>query len=166
MTSEALAPFRAPCHLRTPDEPAPLPYLSDPADMQQGGLDVTIEAAVRTARMRRDGDPAQTVARASDRALYWTMQQMLTHYASNGCGVAAGDLLASGTISGEADGARGCLLEATRRGRVPLQVGGETRGFLEDGDEVMLTAHCERDGFASIGFGECRAAVVSSAWLP
>lgn len=159
ITSEALAPFRAPTYVRAPDDPEPLPYLDAAEDRMLGGLDVIIEAYLRTARMRNAGQPAILISRANAKELYWTMQQMLVHLASNGCGVSSGDLLASGTISGPADGTRGCLLETTQRGRVPLAVGDEIRGFLENGDEVTLTAHCERDGFVGIGFGECSSTV-------
>ncbi len=159
ITSEALAPFRAPAFTRAAEDPAPLPYLASEADRRSGGLDMVVEAFIRTARMRSEDRPAHRVSRASARELYWTMQQMLTHLASNGSGLSAGDLLASGTLSGTEDGTRGCLLETTQRGRVPLAFEGETRGFLEDGDEVVLTATCERDGFVPIGFGVCEGVV-------
>jgi fumarylacetoacetase len=89
------------------------------------------------------------------------MAQMLTHHASNGCNLRPGDLLASGTISGAAKDARGCLLELTAGGKEPITLpNGEQRGFLEDGDEVILRGYCERKGAARIGFGECRAVVL------
>lgn len=162
VTSEALAPFRAPAFPRAAEDPAPLPYLASEADRRSGGLDIVVEAHLRTARMRRENRPAYRVSRANARELYWTMPQMLTHLASNGSGLSPGDLLASGTLSGIEDGTRGCLLETTQRGRVPLVLDGETRGFLEDGDELVLTATCERDGFVPIGFGPC-AGIVTPA---
>jgi fumarylacetoacetase len=91
------------------------------------------------------------VGRSNFRGLYWTPAQMLTHHASNGCNLQTGDLLASGTVSGEADDARGCLLEMTRRG--------EAGKFLEDGDEVILRGFCQREGARRIGFGECRGVI-------
>ena len=95
------------------------------------------------------------------RDLYWTLAQMLTHHASNGCNLQSGDLLASGTVSGAAPDSLGCLLEITRRGAEPLQLAnGETRKFLEDGDEVILRGYCEREGHPRIGFGECRGIVL------
>jgi fumarylacetoacetase len=64
-------------------------------------------------------------------------------------------------VSGESPDSRGCLLERTWRGTEPLALpDGETRRFLEDGDEIILRAHCRRDGYVSIGFGECRGKVV------
>jgi fumarylacetoacetase len=92
--------------------------------------------------------------------MYWTLAQMVTHHASNGCNLRPGDLLASGTVSGPTPESRGCLLERTWRGTQPLELPtGEKRSFLEDGDEVIIRGRCERAGFRSIGFGECRGRV-------
>jgi fumarylacetoacetase len=94
--------------------------------------------------------------------LYWTLAQMLTHQSSNGCNLRPGDLFASGTISGADPEARGCLLERTWRGAEPLTLpSGETRSFLEDGDEVALRAFCSRAGAVRIGFGDCRGVIVA-----
>jgi len=101
------------------------------------------------------------VSRSNLRNLYWTAAQLVTHHVSNGCNLQPGDLLGSGTVSGPEDEARGCLLELTRNGREPVLLGGgERRGFLEDGDEVVFRGYCERDGFVGIGLGECRGTVV------
>jgi fumarylacetoacetase len=104
------------------------------------------------------------------REMYWTIAQMLTHHASNGCNMQPGDLLASGTVSGRQPGERGCLLELTWQGRgpdgkplprKPIQLPtGENRIFLQDGDEIIMKAYCERDGFRRIGFGECRGKIL------
>ena len=68
---------------------------------------------------------------------------------------------ASGTVSGQEKDQRGCLLELTWRGTEPIELpSGETRRFLEDGDEVIIRGFCEREGFARIGFGECRGIVL------
>lgn len=160
VTAEAMAPFRAPAYRRPADAPELLPHLASVNDGEAGGLDVVVEAYIRTARMRDGGIPGQRISRANARELYWTFHQMATHLASNGSGLAPGDLLASGTISGDRDGSRGCLLETTHRGRAPIEVGGEPRSFLEDGDEVVLTARCERDGFVPIGFGDCSGTII------
>jgi fumarylacetoacetase len=111
--------------------------------------------------MRERGEPAQRVSRGSFTTMYWTLAQMLTHHASNGCNLQPGDLIASGTVSGDREDSLGCLLELTRRGSQPLALAnGETRGFLEDGDEVILRGYCEREGAARIGLGECSGVVV------
>jgi fumarylacetoacetase len=92
--------------------------------------------------------------------MYWTVAQMLTHHASNGCNLRPGDLLGSGTISGPEPESRGCLLERTWGGKEKLRLPtGEERAFLEDGDEVIIRGWCERKGFTRIGFGECRGMV-------
>ena len=93
--------------------------------------------------------------------MYWTIAQMLTHHASNGCNLRPGDMMASGTVSGPVKDSRGCLLELTWRGSEPITLPtGETRKFLEDGDEVILSGYCERKGAVRIGFGECRGEIV------
>jgi fumarylacetoacetase len=91
---------------------------------------------------------------------------MLAHHASNGCNLRPGDLFATGTISGPTPDTLGCLLELTRRGAQPLTLpSGETRRFLEDGDEVVLRGYCEREGSARIGLGECKGRVAMSYGL-
>jgi fumarylacetoacetase len=81
---------------------------------------------------------------------------MLTHHTSNGCNMRTGDLLATGTVSGPQPTESGSLIEITQNGTHPIQLPtGEDRRFLEDGDEVILHARCERSGYTKIGFGEC-----------
>ena len=93
--------------------------------------------------------------------MYWTIGQMIAHHTSNGCDLRPGDLLASGTVSGPSKDERGSMLELTWRGTEPLALPtGETRQFLEDGDEVIMRAYCEREGAVRIGFGECRGTIV------
>lgn len=92
--------------------------------------------------------------------MYWTPAQMIAHHTSNGCNLVAGDLLASGTVSGPEKESRGCLLELTWRGQEPVALpGGETRTFLQDGDEVVFRGSCRGGGFVPIGFGECRGMI-------
>ena len=110
--------------------------------------------------MRKAGLEPVRLSRSRLADLYWTMAQMFTHHTSNGCNLRPGDLFASGTISGPSRESRGCLLELTWRGAEPLALpNGETRKFLEDGDEVILRAFCERAGAVRIGLGECRGVV-------
>jgi fumarylacetoacetase len=161
VTLDALEPFRVPAARRPAGDPAPLPYLYSPVDQARGGFDVTVEAWLRTRRMREAGAPAARLSRGSFRDMYWTVGQLLTHHASNGCNLRPGDLLASGTVSGPSRDSLGCLLEITRRGAEPVALpGGESRGFLEDGDELTLRAYCEREGAVRIGFGECSGVVL------
>ncbi len=157
---EALAPFRTPARTRPVGDPAPLPYLADPDNQVLGGLDLTLEVLLLTPAMRRVGTPPHRVSRGNFSAMYWTFAQLLTHHASNGCPLRPGDLLGSGTVSGPGKTSRGCLLELTARGREPIALpGGETRGFLQDGDEVILRGAAERPGFARVGLGECHGIV-------
>ncbi|HEY0155847.1 MAG TPA: fumarylacetoacetase [Thermoanaerobaculia bacterium] len=151
VTLDALEPFRTKAFARAEGDPEPLPYLADDT-----GFDVTVEVWLRTAKMT---EPVR-LSRGNFRDMYWTVAQLVAHHTSNGCNLVPGDLLASGTISGTAKESRGCLLELTWRGTEPLELPtGETRRFLEDGDEVIMRAYCEREGHPRIGFGECRGVV-------
>ena len=163
VTLEALAPFRAPAFQRAVGDPTPLPYLNSSDNETSGAIDVRLEVWLRTERMRREDMAAMKVSTVAFTEMYWTIAQLLTHHASNGCNLRSGDLIASGTVSGATKDSRGCLLELTWRGAEPITMPtGEQRRFLEDGDEVVFRGHCEREGFARIGFGECRATVVSA----
>jgi fumarylacetoacetase len=163
VTTEALAPFRCPPMARAAGDPRPLDYLRDDTDEQQGGLDIALEAYILTDEMRRKGLAPQLLSRSNARDLYWTAAQMLAHHSCGGCNLNPGDLFGSGTISGTNRDSCGCLLEMTRGGREPVTLGsGESRRFLEDGDEVTFRAHCSRTGYVSIGFGECRGRIAAA----
>ncbi len=164
VTLEALAHYRTQALLREPLNSCLLPHLFDPADQQHGGLDLTVEAWLKTKKMKELRMEATLLSRGNMATMYWTMAQLLAHHASNGCNLRPGDLLATGTISGQAKDARGCLLELTSGGKEPIALpSGERRSFLEDGEEVILRGYCERQGAARIGFGECRAVVLPAA---
>lgn len=156
ITLEALAPFRRPQPARPEGDPHPLPYLWDEADQREGALSLELEVFLRSAAMREKGMPAMRLSHGPASNMYWTIAQMVTHHASNGCQMQAGDLLGSGTISGPVPGSQGSLMEITRNGkeRVTLPTG-ETRAFLEDGDELALAGRFTADGAVAIGFGEC-----------
>lgn len=160
ITAEALAPFRTVQAARAPGDPLPLPYLSDPADQQQGAFDIQLEVHLSTAKMRRSGAKPVRITHASVLDLYWTPAQMVAHHTSNGCNLSPGDLFGSGTISSPTADGHGSLLELTYGGRTVELPSGEQRTFLEAGDEIVFTAWCERNGFARIGFGEVRGTVV------
>jgi fumarylacetoacetase len=160
VTLEALAPFRAP-FARPAGDPQPLPYLDSAANRESGGLDISLEVALQTKAMREAGLPPQRLMSSNFRDSYWTLAQLVAHHTVNGCNLQAGDLLGSGTQSGPDPGQGGSLLELTLGGKQPLKLAnGETRAFLEDGDTAILRAHCARDGFRRIGFGECRGTVM------
>jgi fumarylacetoacetase len=156
VTMEALEPFRCPAFARSSDQPAPLPYLLDPADQKQGNFDIGLEALLKTRQMKK----AHRISRSNFRHAFWTPAQVVAHQASNGCNLRPGDLLASGTISGPTPDSYGSMLELSDGGKTPLALpGGETRAFLEDGDELILRARCEAAGRAAIGFGDCAGAI-------
>jgi fumarylacetoacetase len=160
VTLEALEPFRAPAPARPPGDPAPLPYLDSRRNTEAGAIAVTVEVYLSSARMREAGLPPERLSRGSVADLYWTPAQLVAHHTSNGCDLRPGDLLATGTISGPTKESRGCLLELTWRGAEPLTLPtGESRKFLEDGDEVIMRGYCEREGAIRIGFGDCRGTV-------
>jgi len=164
VTMEALAPFRTGAFERAEGDPAPLPYLFSESDREQGGLDLWLEVSLGSAGMREGGIDPVVLGRSNFRDMYWTIAQMLTHHASNGCNLRSGDLMASGTVSGADKTARGCLLELTSRGQDPVTLPtGEQRKFLEDGDEVILRGFCERDGFRRIGLGSCRGTILPAS---
>ena len=93
--------------------------------------------------------------------LYWTPGQLIAHHTSNGCNLQIGDVLATGTISGPSETSAGCLLELTRNGARPILLPtGESRTFLQDGDEIILRGFCAAPGHPRIGLGECRATIL------
>ncbi len=161
VTPEALAPYRVAAPVRPEGDPAPLAYLDDPADQANGGLDIDLEVLLTTQQMREEGIAPQRLSLSSTQHMYWTVAQMIAHHTSGGCDLRPGDLLGSGTISAPGDDGYGSLLEMTRNGTRPLTLPtGETRTFLQDGDEILLRARAHRPGAAPIGFGECRAVVL------
>lgn len=165
ISPEALAPFRAAAHARAPQD-QPLPYLLCPQDQQQGGLALQLAVDMRTAQQRAQGVPLQRVVSTSAEYLYWTPAQMLCHHASNGCNLVPGDLLGTGTISGPVHHMFGSFRELSRVGTEPFAVGDAQRCWAEDGDEIALSAWAQGQGFARIGFGDCRAQVLPAPALP
>ncbi|HXG81692.1 MAG TPA: fumarylacetoacetase [Sphingomicrobium sp.] len=162
VTPQALAPFRKPMPPRPEGDPEPLPYLSDEADQANGGLAILLEVTLSTAKMREAGMAPHRLSRGSaDAAMYWSAAQIVAHHASNGCNLQAGDLIGTGTLSTAEDSGLGSLLEISRGGQQPVKLpSGETRSFLEDGDELCLSARCEKDGAVPIGFGSCAGRVL------
>lgn len=163
VTAEALEPFRTAQPARPQGDPQPLPYLFDKRDQDGGAFDIELEVLLLTETMREQNLPAHRLTLSNTRYMYWTVAQMVAHHSVNGCQLQAGDLFGSGTLSGPENGQFGSLLEITEGGKKPIELAsGEVRKFLEDGDEIILRARCARDGFASIGFGECRGKVLAA----
>jgi fumarylacetoacetase len=161
VTAEALAPFRSAQPARQDGDPKPLDYLFDEQDQQQGALDIELEVLLLTAQMKQQGLAPQRLALSNTLNMYWTVAQMVAHHSVNGCKLQPGDLFGTGTLSGPHAGQFGSLLEMTEGGKHAVELSsGETRTFLQAGDEVILKARCRKDGEVSIGFGECRGVVV------
>jgi len=161
VTAEALEPFRRAQPARPQGDPQPLPYLFDTRDQAAGAFDIELEVLLLTEAMREQNLPAHRLTLSNTKHMYWTVAQMVAHHSVNGCQLQAGDLFGSGTLSGPESGQFGSLLEITEGGKKPIELAsGEVRKFLEDGDEIILRARCSRDGFASIGFGECRGKIL------
>jgi fumarylacetoacetase len=164
VTAEALAPFATAAFARPAGDPAPLPHLADPEDQRSGGLDLALEAYLSTSGMRRQGEEPARICRTNFKFMYWTVAQLVAHHTSNGCNLRPGDLVGSGTVSGPGDEACGCLWELTAGGKLQFALpNGERRLYLEDDDEVIFRGHAAREGFVSIGFGECRGRIVAAA---
>lgn len=162
VTLEALAPFRVAAAGRGDDAPALLPYLSHEADRRWGGIDLSLHISLLSPAMREQGMAPHVISRPRFKDQYWTIFQMLTHQASNGCNLVPGDLFGSGTVSGPVQGELGCMKEITLDGRQPVVLPtGEERQYLQAGDEVCFHGTCEAPGFVSIGFGSCRGRVVN-----
>jgi fumarylacetoacetase len=167
ITEAAMRPFRGAMFARPPGDPeAPL-HLASRHESESGGLDLKLRALLLTQSMREARQAPVRITNSNLKHLYWTFGQMVTHHASNGCNLQPGDLIGSGTASGPSEESRACLAEINSRGSLPLTLpNGETRLWLEDGDEVILRARAEREGFTSIGFGECRGVIAPSIEWP
>lgn len=162
VTAEALEPFRVAQPPRPSGDPRPLPYLWDDEDQRSGQYDIALEALILTARMRENGQNPHLMSRSNTTDLYWTVAQLVAHHTCNGCNLLPGDIFGSGTISGPTAEGYGSLSELSQAGTRTITLhNGETCTFLENGDEVIFRARCHRDGYAPIGFGECRARIVA-----
>ena len=154
VTLEALAPYRA-AWTRVAGDPQPLPYLDSAENRHQGAFDIALEVLIETSSMREQKLPPERLCLTSYRHAYWTLSQLVTHHTVNGCNLQPGDLLGTGTLSGPTATEAGALIELTVGGKQPVALStGESRTFLEDGDAVILRAHCEKPGAARIGFGQ------------
>ena len=165
VSPQALEPFRKAMPPRMHGDPEPLPYLDDAADRASGALAIQIEATLTTEKMRAAGLAPHILSRGSaDAAMYWSAAQIVAHHSCNGCNLQPGDLIGTGTLSTDQTSGLGSLLEISQGGKHPIQlINGETRSFLEDGDEVTLRAWCEAEGAPRIGFGECVGRVVAAS---
>ncbi|MFE4830909.1 fumarylacetoacetase [Streptomyces sp. NPDC056672] len=128
-----------------------LPYLDDADDEEPGGFDLRITVSLN----------GQVISEPPFSSMYWTAAQQLAHMTVNGASLRTGDLFASGTVSGPAREERGSLLELTWNGTEPLELPDGKRTFLEDGDEVTLTAWAPGPDGTRVGLGEVTGRIVS-----
>jgi fumarylacetoacetase len=144
VTRDALEPFRTSTPEREKDL---LPYLRE---TKPGLYDIDLSVLIQP-----EGGGAEEIARTNYSEMYYSAAQQLTHHASSGCAMNAGDLLGSGTISGPEKSQRGSLLELSWGGKEPITLkDGSSRSFVEDGDTLTLTGHAQGEGFR-VGFGSC-----------
>jgi len=150
VSMDALAPFIIDNMVQDPE---PLPYLKH-ADNYNFNINLEVKISA-------DNLPSPVlISQSNFKYMYWTMKQQLAHHSITGCPMRPGDLLASGTISGEEREAYGSMLELSWKGTNPLDLGnGISRKFLQDGDEVIMSGSCEGNGY-KIGFGEVRGKVL------
>ena len=161
VTLEALAPFRRPL-ARSAELPQPLAYLDSAHNRACGAFSVDLEAWLQTQRMREARHPGDRLSGSNyATAACWTLAQLVAHHTVGGCNLCTGDLLGTGTLSGPEPEQAGSMLELCAGGKRPLTLSdGERRNFVEDGDTVILRAHCAAEGARRIGFGECRGTVL------
>ena len=127
-----------------PPRDVPLQAYLDDARTRPGGLDLALEVRIN----------GEIVSRPPFRTMYWTAAQMLAHLCVNGASVRAGDLFASGTVSGPERDERGALIELTWNGEDPITLAdGSTRTFLDDGDTVSISATAPGPDGSTITFG-------------
>lgn len=160
ITNEALAPFRT-TWTRDEADPQPMEYLASDKNSSHGSYDVELSVHLSTEKMRADGAAAVKLSQSNFFHSYWTVSQMVAHHTVNGCNFKPGDFLGSGTQSGPEHEEAGSMLELSVGGKQTIDLGnGETRTFLEDGDEVIMRGYCQKNGAKRIGFGEVTSLVL------
>lgn len=162
MPLEALTPYSCtPTHATR--DPPPFPHLTDPSP-STGALDIKLRVS-----LVRSGKTHE-LSTSNLKYMFWTPYQQLTHHAASGCGMQTGDLIGTGTISGagvDEKGTKrelGCLyeVEMTGAGVMPQGSGKYQKGYLEDGDEVVMEGWCEdAEGRKVLGFGECKGKIAA-----
>jgi fumarylacetoacetase len=146
ITLDALEPFKIPAAPRTAEIVLP-PYLQDPDPAP------TFEIELKAEMQPKGATESTVICTSKFSSVYWTLRDLVAQQTINGCSLRIGGLLATGTISGDAIGSNGCLLEMVAKGGVEVSINGKSdrRMFLEDGDTVRLTAYAGK----GVGFGDC-----------
>jgi len=160
VTTEALAPYKAQW-TRVETDPQPMPYLESQQNRAAGSFDINLQVLLETEKMRVAEQAPTSMSQSNFKDSYWTVAQMVTHHTVNGCNLRSGDMFGSGTQSGPNPEEAGSMLELSNAGSEPISLpNGETRTFLEDGDNVIMTGWCEKAGAARIGFGFVEATIL------
>jgi len=160
VTMEALEPFRTQWN-RGAGEPQPMPYLSSDANRAKGAYDVQMQVLMTTEQSRAASTPPVQLSSSNFRDAYWNVAQLITHHTVNGCNLQPGDLLGTGTLSGPQPDEAGSLMELSNGGKTAVALPwGESRTFLQDGDEIIIRAHCEKPGYPRIAFGQAAGTVL------
>ena len=147
---EALEPYRVPSPKKEKDL---LPYLQETGN---NSYDIHLEVYLQTETL----DEPFKICKSNHKHLYWSIFQHVAHHTVNGCTMNAGDLVASGTISGPTEDSYGSLLELAWKGDKPIELpNGEKRVFLKDGDTITIKGYCEKDGIR-VGFGEVKTKIL------
>ena len=149
VTLDALEPFRC----KGPkQDPKVLSYLEYDGDKN---IDIKLEVGIVP-----EGAEETIVSKSNYKHMYWNMNQQLAHHSVGGCNIKAGDMMASGTISGPTPDSYGSMLEISWRGTKPVPMNdGSERKFILDGDEVVMRGWSEKDNIR-VGFGEVRTRVL------
>lgn len=146
VTLDALEPFKVAGEKQDPEV---FPYLQYEGDKN---YDINLEVYIKP----ENGEDNKICA-SNFKYMYWNMAQQLAHHTVNGCNINCGDLLASGTISGNDESSYGSMLELSWRGTKPLKLSdGSERKFVQDNDEITMKAFGVKNGI-KIGFGEVRS---------
>lgn len=149
VTLDALEPFRVPGPIQKPEV---LPYLKYMGDKH---IDINLEVGIEP-----EGGKEDVVGKSNYKHMYWNMNQQLAHHTVNGCNIRSGDMMASGTISGDTPEAYGSMLELSWKGTKPVKLSdGSERKFIADNDTVIMRGHASKNG-VRIGFGEVRTKVL------
>lgn len=149
ITLDALEPFRTNGPIQ---DPKVLPYLEYEGNKH---VDINLEVGITP-----ENSEETIISRSNYKHMYWNMNQQLAHHTVNGCNIKCGDMMASGTISGNDETAYGSMLELTWRGTKPLKMkDGSERKFIQDGDVVTMRGYAEKNG-VRVGFGEVNAKIL------
>ena len=149
VTLDALEPFRVAGPVQ---DPKVLPYLEFSGNKH---IDINLQVAIQP-----ENSTEKVVTNSNYKHMYWNMNQQLAHHTSNGCNINAGDMMASGTISGPEEGQYGSMLEVSWKGTKPVSMpDGTERRFINDHDTVIMRGYSEKDN-VRVGFGEVSVKVL------